>query len=156
MKTNRHTTLAGTRGDQYQTLPATPRAPPLPRRACTLANVRIDAISLSLSVSIEPDRILWLSCVRLAQSPFPFLYRDSDVEGMTDGWDDVTAYGWEWASASTSWPAPVATQRHMRLSARNSGLFSLRATQVGVPSSPVSLWNPSRVAFRLPADPGAS
>lgn len=77
-----------------------------------------------------------MPCARPAQNPFPFLYRDADVEGMTDGWDDVTAYGWEWASASTSWPAPVATQRHMRLSARNSGLFSLRATQVRVSVPP--------------------
>lgn len=27
------------------------------------------------------------------QNPFKFLYRDSDVEGMTDGFDERTAYG---------------------------------------------------------------
>ena len=27
------------------------------------------------------------------QNPFNFLYRDSDVEGMTDGYDVPTAYG---------------------------------------------------------------
>ena len=27
------------------------------------------------------------------QNPFDHLYRDSDVEGMTDGFDDQTAYG---------------------------------------------------------------
>ena len=38
--------------------------------------------------------VLWL------QNPFtlPSLYRDADVEGMTDGWDDVTAYGYHWRS----------------------------------------------------------
>lgn len=27
------------------------------------------------------------------QNPFDHLYRDSDVEGMTDGFDPLTAYG---------------------------------------------------------------
>lgn len=27
------------------------------------------------------------------QNPFNFLVRDSDVEGMSDGWDNATAYG---------------------------------------------------------------
>lgn len=27
------------------------------------------------------------------QNPFPFLVRDSDVEGMSDGFDNGTAYG---------------------------------------------------------------
>jgi len=29
----------------------------------------------------------------LFQNPFEHLYRDSDVEGMTDGFDERTAYG---------------------------------------------------------------
>lgn len=27
------------------------------------------------------------------QNPFNFMYRDSDVESMSDGWDNATAYG---------------------------------------------------------------
>lgn len=27
------------------------------------------------------------------QNPFQFLHRDCDVEGMSDGWDNATAYG---------------------------------------------------------------
>lgn len=27
------------------------------------------------------------------QNPFEHLYRDSDVEGMSDGWNNATAYG---------------------------------------------------------------
>ena len=27
------------------------------------------------------------------QNPFDFLARDSDIEGMSDGWDNGTAYG---------------------------------------------------------------
>eukprot|EP00958_Prasinococcus_capsulatus_P006667 scaffold625_cov420-Prasinococcus_capsulatus_cf.AAC.20 len=37
---------------------------------------------------IEPDTVL-------IQDPFQFLYRDSDVEGATDGWDDTSAYGYD-------------------------------------------------------------
>jgi arabinosyltransferase len=28
------------------------------------------------------------------KNPFEHLYRDSDVESMSDGWDNSTAYGW--------------------------------------------------------------
>ena len=54
----------------------------------------------------------------LGANPFtlPSLYRDSDVEGMTDGWDDLTAYGYHYRPKS------------LRLSARNSGMFYVRAT----------------------------
>ena len=31
--------------------------------------------------------------VVILQNPFQNLYRDRDVEGMTDGFDDITAYG---------------------------------------------------------------
>ena len=31
--------------------------------------------------------------VVLTKDPFPALYRDSDVEGMSDGWDDDSGYG---------------------------------------------------------------
>ena len=48
------------------------------------------------------------------------IYGDSDVEGMTDGWDDVSAYGFE-HRASNGIPM-------RRLVARNSGLFYLSAT----------------------------
>lgn len=85
------------------------------------------ARSVGASVALSDVDIVWV------QNPFEYLYRDADVEGMTDGWDDVTAYGWEWASATTNFPEPVAVQRNQRLSARNSGLFFLQATEVGPP-----------------------
>ena len=70
-------------------------------------------ISAGCSVLLSDVDVVWL------QNPFtlPSLYRDADVEGMTDGWDDPTAYGYEWEGA-----------RALRLSARNSGLFYVRAT----------------------------
>lgn len=48
------------------------------------------------------------------------IYGDSDVEGMTDGWDDVSAYGFEHFGNNH---VPLR-----RLVARNSGLFYLSAT----------------------------
>jgi len=82
-----------------------------------------DFMKVGASVALSDVDIVWV------QNPFEYLYRDADVEGMTDGWDDVTAYGWEWASATTNFPEPVAVQRNQRLSARNSGLFFLQATE---------------------------
>ena len=71
-------------------------------------------IRAGCSVLLTDVDVVWM------QNPFtlPSLYRDSDVEGMTDGWDDRTAYGYHWR---TQPPA-------LRLSARNSGLFYVRAT----------------------------
>ena len=71
-------------------------------------------LSAGCSVLLSDVDVLWM------QNPFtlPSLYRDADVEGMTDGWDDVTAYGYEWPSHT----------RSLRLGARNSGLFYVRAT----------------------------
>jgi len=37
--------------------------------------------------------VIWLA------NPFNFLVRDSDVEGMSDGWDDPTTFGWDYAGA---------------------------------------------------------
>ena len=50
---------------------------------------RILAELLSVGVSV----LLTDVDVVLTRDPFPALYRDSDVEGMTDGWDDESAYG---------------------------------------------------------------
>ena len=30
----------------------------------------------------------------LRQNPFGAVYRDADLETMTDGWDNATAHGW--------------------------------------------------------------
>ena len=60
--------------------------------------------------------------------PFQFLYRDTDVEGMSDGWDDATAYGdaqYGTADAQLHW---LGEHTSVRVFARNSGLFYLQAT----------------------------
>ncbi|KAL4430612.1 hypothetical protein ABPG77_005852 [Micractinium sp. CCAP 211/92] len=62
------------------------------------------------------------------QNPFDHLHRDSDVEGMSDGWDNGTAYGYNDVAddASMGW----ARYAHsMRIFVFNSGLFYLRPTR---------------------------
>lgn len=44
---------------------------------------------------MEKQTLHWLLTQCAAQNPFDFLYRDSDVEGMTDGFEERTAYGSE-------------------------------------------------------------
>lgn len=75
-------------------------------------------VSTGTSVLLSDVDVVWM------QDPFAdgpgakndrLIYRDVDVEGMTDGWDDDSAYGFSWNG-----------QR--RLMARNSGLFFVAAT----------------------------
>ena len=61
-----------------------------------------------------------------------YLHRDSDIEAMTDGWSDETAYGWHMSllappAYSYAVPGPPA-RRMLRFWARNSGQFYVRAT----------------------------
>eukprot|EP00873_Tetraselmis_striata_P028570 jgi/Tetstr1/448834/TSEL_036060.t1 len=62
------------------------------------------------------------------QDPFQHLYRDSDVEGMSDGFDDRTAYGFIDGidDPSMGWSRYAQAVKHFNL---NSGLFYLRANE---------------------------
>ena len=71
---------------------------------------------MGASVLLSDVDVIWL------QDPFRFLYRDSDVEGMSDGWDERTAFGYRWRNDG-------GAAASLRLSARNSGLFFLSATE---------------------------
>ena len=75
-------------------------------------------VSTGTSVLLSDVDVVWM------QDPFAddpqstnkrLIYRDVDIEGMTDGWDDPSAYGFSWNG-----------QR--RLVARNSGMFFVSAT----------------------------
>ena len=76
-----------------------------------------DFIVAGCSVLLSDVDVVWL------QNPFtlPSLYRDVDVEGMTDGWDDPSAFGYPWKDGQGA--------QQLRLSARNSGLFFIAATE---------------------------
>ena len=64
--------------------------------------------------------------IAILQNPFDHLYRDSDVEGMTDGFDERTAYGAidGFDDPSMGWARYAQAFKHFNL---NSGLFYLRA-----------------------------
>ncbi|KAK6939437.1 Nucleotide-diphospho-sugar transferase [Dillenia turbinata] len=61
------------------------------------------------------------------QNPFDYLYRDSDVESMTDGHNNMTAYGYNhvFDEPSMGWARYAHT---MRIWVYNSGFFFIRPT----------------------------
>ncbi|XP_062099024.1 arabinosyltransferase RRA3-like [Humulus lupulus] len=79
------------------------------------------------------------------QNPFDYLQRDSDVESMTDGHNNMTAYGYNdvFDEPSMGWARYAHT---MRIWVYNSGFFYIRPT---VPS--IELLD--RVAGRLSREP---
>ncbi|KAA6429118.1 MAG: hypothetical protein FRX49_01227 [Trebouxia sp. A1-2] len=80
------------------------------------------------------------------QNPFDHLYRDSDVEAMSDGWSNDTAYGYNDVldDAKMGW----ARYAHsMRVFVFNSGLFYIQPTLA-------SLDLLDRIAFRLDNENG--
>ena len=89
---------------------------------------------LSELLSVGVSVLLTDVDVVLTQDPFPALYRDSDVEGMSDGWDEDSGYGHVHElplslARDASAPAAASTPlRSVRMAARNSGLFYLSAT----------------------------
>jgi arabinosyltransferase len=79
------------------------------------------------------------------QNPFDHLYRDSDVESMSDGHNNMTAYGFNdvFDEPSMGWARYAHT---MRIWVYNSGFFFIRPT---IPS--IELLD--RVAQRLSTEP---
>ena len=72
--------------------------------------ILVDFLSVGASVLLSDVDVIWLA------DPFGFLYKDTDVEGMTDGWDEPTSYGYNYNGGG------------YRVFARNSGMFYLQAT----------------------------
>ncbi|GBF91185.1 glycosyltransferase [Raphidocelis subcapitata] len=64
--------------------------------------------------------------IAVLQNPFRFLYRDSDVEGQSDGFDPAGAYGAidGFDDPSMGWARYAQKMTHFNM---NSGLFYLRA-----------------------------
>ncbi|CAH8258212.1 unnamed protein product [Arabidopsis lyrata] len=78
-------------------------------------------LQLGYSVLLSDVDIVFL------QNPFGHLYRDSDVESMSDGHDNMTAYGFNdvFDEPSMGWARYAHT---MRIWVFNSGFFYLRPT----------------------------
>lgn len=96
-------------------------------------------LQLGYSVLLSDVDIVYL------QNPFDYLYRDSDVESMSDGHNKRTAYGFNdvFDEPSMGWARYAHT---MRIWVYNSGFFYIRPT---LPS--IELLD--RVANRLSKDP---
>uniref|UniRef100_A0A2P2IS27 Glycosyltransferase n=1 Tax=Rhizophora mucronata TaxID=61149 RepID=A0A2P2IS27_RHIMU len=92
-------------------------------------------LELGYSVLLSDVDIVYL------QNPFDYLYRDSDVESMTDGHNNMTAYGYNdvFDEPKMGWARYAHT---MRMWVYNSGFFYIRPT---IPS--IELLD--RVAARL-------
>ncbi|XVE69925.1 hypothetical protein DITRI_Ditri10aG0030600 [Diplodiscus trichospermus] len=95
-------------------------------------------LQLGYSVLLSDVDIVYL------QNPFNHLYRDSDVESMTDGHDNMTAYGYDdiFDDPVMVWSRYIVTTR---IWVYNSGFFYIRPT---IPS--IELLD--RVADRLARD----
>lgn len=92
-------------------------------------------LQLGYSVLLSDVDIVYL------QNPFDHLYRDSDVESMSDGYNNMTAYGFNdvFDEPAMGWARYAHT---MRIWVYNSGFFYIRPT---IPS--IELLD--RVATRL-------
>ncbi|EEF52540.1 arabinosyltransferase RRA3 [Ricinus communis] len=98
-------------------------------------------LQLGYSVLLSDVDIVYL------QNPFDHLYRDSDVESMTDGHNNMTAYGYNdvFDEPAMGWARYAHT---MRIWVYNSGFFYIRPT---IPS--IELLD--RVADRLSRQPNS-
>ncbi|KAJ4962490.1 hypothetical protein NE237_022429 [Protea cynaroides] len=78
-------------------------------------------LQLGYSVLLSDVDIVYL------QNPFNHLYRDSDVESMTDGHDNMTAYGYDDVldEPAMGW---ARYEHTMRIWVYNSGFFYIRPT----------------------------
>ncbi|CAN0922059.1 Arabinosyltransferase RRA3 [Linum grandiflorum] len=98
-------------------------------------------LQLGYSVLLSDIDIVFL------QNPFDHLYRDSDVESMTDGHNNMTAYGFNdvFDEPSMGWARYAHT---MRIWVYNSGFFYIRPTLPAIELL-------DRVAGRLSREPNA-
>jgi len=82
-------------------------------------------MELGYSVLLSDVDIVFL------QNPFHHLRRDVDVESMSDGWDNATAYGFNdvYDDPAMGWARFAHSMRQVVF---NSGLFYLRPTQATV------------------------
>jgi hypothetical protein len=64
------------------------------------------------------------------RDPFPFLYRDADVESMSDGWDNSSAHGFlDTVDDPAMGPDGRRRARAFRVAALNSGMWYVSATE---------------------------
>ena len=75
------------------------------------------------SVLLTDTDVAWL------RNPFPYLYRDSDIESMSDGWDAPSAHGFlETVDDPSAGADGRRRARAFRVAALNSGMWLVMAT----------------------------
>jgi hypothetical protein len=71
--------------------------------------------------------------VAYLRNPFPFLFRDADVESMSDGWDASSAFGFletvDDASLGRAFDSGRRRAKTFRVAALNSGMWLVMATR---------------------------
>ena len=86
--------------------------------------------------------------VAYLRNPFPFLFRDSDVESMSDGWDAGSAFGFletvDDASLGREKNSGRRRAKTFRVAALNSGMWLVMATRA---SARLSLSRKSAMIF---------
>jgi hypothetical protein len=82
-----------------------------------------DFVEVGCSVLLTDTDVVYM------QDPFPRLYYDSDLEGMSDGWDNVTTYGYMEAYQDIRLDSGAMTKYSVRTAALNSGLWFVAATE---------------------------
>ena len=76
------------------------------------------------SVLLTDTDVAWM------RNPFPFLYRDADVESMSDGWDNSSAHGFlDRVDDPSMGPDGRKRARAFRVAALNSGMWYVSATE---------------------------
>mmetsp|Transcript_9978 Transcript_9978/g.45167 ORF Transcript_9978/g.45167 Transcript_9978/m.45167 type:complete len:1011 (+) Transcript_9978:321-3353(+) len=76
------------------------------------------------SVLLTDTDVAWM------RNPFPFLYRDADVESMSDGWDNSSAHGFlDTVDDPSMGPDGRKRARAFRVAALNSGMWYVSATE---------------------------
>lgn len=102
-------------------------------------NILREFLQLGYSVLLSDIDIVYL------QNPFDHLFRDSDVESMSDGHNNMTAYGYNdvFDEPSMGWARYAHT---MRIWVYNSGFFFIRPTLPAIELL-------DRVAYRLSHEP---
>ena len=96
-------------------------------------NHKVSAQKFSLLrtfVAVGCSVLLTDTDVVYVQNPFPYLYRDADVESMSDGWDASTAFGWldPLDDVTMGNGSPLRRAHTLRAAALNSGLWFVQAT----------------------------
>ena len=100
-----------------------------------------------MALSLGIDLLLVDADTVLIQNPYPFLYRDMDVEAQSDGWDETSAWGYDHVvdDPTMGWSRYC---HGTRMSTRDPGLALVQATASAAVLA-------SRVARRL-ASPDAA